>query len=151
MALDLSKLILLTSVNTFKAENQIITGSFVVGGSAPEMNSSGQILRTFTVNLPVAADYYDILFNGPIIDDYIAYPPTTTTNRYAPPGQAGYQVLLNATGYTNYPLAFELYASINGNVLTITALSSNQFLASSAVMTNTTFNYRIIPYSATTQ
>jgi len=148
---DLSKLILLTSVNTFKAENQIITGSFIIGGSAPEMNSSGQIIRNFTVNLPVVSDYYDILFNGPIIDDYIAYPLTITTNRYAPPGQAGYQVLLNASGYTDYPLAFELYSSINGNVLTITALSSNQFLASGAVMTNTNFSYRIIPYSATTQ
>lgn len=149
--LDLSKLILLTTVNTFKAENQIVTGSFVIGGSAPEMNTSGVILRTYTVTLPIVADYYDILFNGQMFDDYTSFPATFSTNKWAPPGQAGYMVLLNATGYTNYQMSFELYASISGNVLTITALSANQFLASSAVLTNTTMNYRIIPYSSTTQ
>lgn len=151
MAIDLSKLILLTSVNTFKAENDVQTGSFVIGGSAPEMNTTGTIVRTFTTTLSVAADYYDIMFNGAIILQY-TYPNfVVATDRYALPGRAAYRVVMNATGYSNYELAFEIFTSISGNVLTMTAVSQNQFLAASAVLTNATINYRIIPYSATTQ
>lgn len=151
MALDLSKLILLTSVNTFKAENDVQTGSFVLGGSAPEMNSSGLIQRSFTTTLAVAADYYDVMFSGPLALDF-NYPNwTVDTNRWTSPGRGVYRVFLNASGYTNENIGFEIFTSLNGNVLTMTAVSQNQFLASSAVLTNVTISYRIIPYSATTQ
>lgn len=152
MALDLSKLILLTSVNTFKAENDVQTGSFVIGGSAPEMDTTGLVIRTYQVKLATTSDYYDIMFNGPIVIDYV-YPFTLSTTRWAGPGQSTYQVIVSASGYPNYPILFELFTNISGDVLTITAISANQFLSSSgpATMTNITINYRIIPYSSTTQ
>lgn len=151
MALDLSKLILLTSVNTFKAENAVQTGSFVIGGSAPEMATSGLIQRTFTTTLAVEADYYDIIFNGPYTTDFVFPSWTVDTARWTSPGRAVYRVLLNAVGYTDQNIGFEIFTSLSGRTLTMTAVSQNQFLASSATLTDITINYRIIPYSATTQ
>jgi len=148
---DLSKLILLTSVNTFKADNDVQTGSFVLGGSAPEMASTGMITRTFTVTLAVTADYYDIMFNGPYTTAF-TYPNwAVDTNRWAAPGRGVYRIFLNATGYSNENIGFEIFTSLSGRTLTITAVSQNQFLASSATLTNATISYRIIPYSSTTQ
>lgn len=148
---DLSKLILLTSVNTFKAENDVQTGSFVIGGSAPEMASTAYISRSFTVPLSVAADYYDIMINGPVVVDDYSYPWTVNSAMWVQPGRAMYRVTMNSPSMGNYDLSFEMTTSISGNILTITAASANQFLDPSVTLYNTTFNYRIIPYSATTQ
>lgn len=151
MAVDLSKLILLTSVNTFKAENAVQTGSFVFGGSMPEMASSGLIVRTFTTTLSVAADYYDILLCGPTILEQTYPTYTITTSRWSPPGRATYRAILNGGGYSDYSIAFEIFTSISGNVLTFTVVSQNQFIGSGIYLDNNTISYRIIPYSATTQ
>lgn len=148
---DLSKLILLTSVNTFKADNDVQTGSFIIGGSAPEMATGGLIQRTFTVTMTVEADYYDIMFNGPIALNFNSPSWTVDGSRWAAPGRAVYRVLLNASGYVDENIGFEIFTSVSGRTLTITAVSQNQFLATSAVLTNITINYRIIPYSSTTQ
>lgn len=148
---DLSKLILLTTVNTFKAENAVQTGSFVLGGAVPELASSGLIVRTFSTTIAVAADYYDITISGPMMVNQDYPTPSIVTGRYANPGRAMYRAILNSAGYSNYALIFQVFASLSGNVLTFTVVSQNQFVDSGGSIDTNTYYYRIIPYSATTQ
>lgn len=147
---DLSKLILITSSNTFKAENTPQTGSFVFGGSAPELGSSGAYVRSWNVNLSVAADYYDIMFNGPTITSY-SYPNWTIKNdRWSAPAVAGYLTHVSNAQVNNNHAAFNVYTSISGNTLKITASLHLQYSAPNASLSHVTMNYRITPYSATT-
>ena len=144
---DLSKLILLSSVPSFMAENNVITGSVNITGTT----GAGVNSREWTVPLGVQADYYDVQFNGRTTNDPVFGIYAQESLRAAGWFRSGDTVTSPASGGglgSSHPLTWTLTARINGANLIIRAEYEQQFIDTMTV-SSTPVYYRIIPYSAT--
>lgn len=134
---DLTKLILDTTFGSFKQNSPIVTGSSTISGSTV----AGVNTRTFTVILARTPDLLDVVFNGPT-DLVFSQDPRPSSGWFK---KGSVWVPTNNAGGGN-PSPWQLYTSVVGSVLTITAVYVQQFTAAET-LTSTTFSYRIIDYS----
>lgn len=132
MATDLSKLILDTDYKAFM-NNNYYSGSFVLGGT---VNPFGQTVLKYPITLTTVPDITQFLFNknGTAEWGYDSYFSVST--------------VINGGGYTNYPVTFNIFPVITGNIVTFFCTSFNGFITSgSTTITNITVNYMLIDYS----
>lgn len=144
---DLSKLIFLSSIPSFMAENNVIAGSVTISGTT----SGGFNIREWSIPIGVDADYYDVQFNGrtqgdPIFGGY-AIEELRNTGWF----RSGYGVTTPSSGGglgSNYPLTWTITGRIQGRNLIIRAEYGQQFTATMSVTPSPVY-YRIVPYSST--
>lgn len=134
---DLSKLIFYSGAPAFKQNSVVQTGTQAISGST----TAGTNTQTFTVNLLTSPDMVDIVFNGPT-DTIGGLDPRPSTGWFK---QGAVWVPTDNAGGGN-PAKWQLYGSITGAVLTITAVYVQQFTTAEA-MTSTNFSYRVVDYS----
>lgn len=136
---DLTKTILNTSTNAFKNSN-IYTGSFTISGTtSPGLNS-----KTFQITLNAAPDLTDVQFNGPTA--FGAGVDARPAGGWFKSGAIWVRGDDGGAGYTNEPTSWRVYTAVNGTIMTVTLVYSQQFIAN-LVLTSTTFYYRVVDYS----
>ena len=144
---DLSKLIFLSSIPSFMAENNVISGSVNITGTT----DGGMNIREWTIPIGVDADYYDVQFNGRTGNDPIFGAYAREEIRNTGWFRSGYAVTSPSSGGglgSNYPLPWTVTGRIKGRNLIIRAEYGQQFVATMTV-SSTPIYYRIVPYSAT--
>lgn len=131
--IDLSLLILETNYDAFKNDN-VYTGSFTISG----VTAPGTNVQTFNATLNEAPDMVDVVFNGASG----GLNPRPADGWFT---QGSITVPTDNAGGGN-PSYWQLYGSISGVTLTITAVYVQQFLTPEA-LTSTDFSYRLVDYS----
>lgn len=134
---NLSQLIEISENSAFK-NNNIYTGNFTLSGSAV----AGTNVQTITVPLSVQTDMVSIIFNGPT-DTVFSLDPRPSDGWFT---QGSIWVIGNGGTVSNYPTPWQMYGSINGTNLIITAVYVQTFI-DTVTLTNTIGYYRVIDYS----
>lgn len=134
MSVDLTKLVLYTGKPAFK-NNDIATGSFVIGGSY----SGGVNIRTFNVSLSVTPDVADISFSA----------SSLATDAGAAPSNGWIE-----SGYVNVPasgstgtMPFVISPQLTGSTLTFNCYGVTT-VDETGSLTNTTVSWRLVDYSS---
>lgn len=135
---DLTKLILHSAYPAFK-NNNIFTGTLQINGTVV----AGTNTKTFTVDLGLIPDMTDVMFNGPT-DTWYGSDPRPASGWFK---QGQVWVRGDSGAYPNYGTNWRINSSINGSILTITAVYVQQFIDTLS-LTSTNFSYRLIDYSA---
>jgi len=136
---DLTKLQYHTGYNTFK-NNAVYTGTANITGST----SPGTNVQSFNVTLARRPDIMDVIFNGATDTVFSSDPrPAAGWFKKGAVWALGNNV---PAGYTNYPCPFEVYTVLNGLVLTVNMIFSQQFTPS-LTLTPTPISYKIVDYS----
>lgn len=128
-----------TGYNAFKNDN-VYTGSFnITGTTAPGLN-----VVTSQITLREVPDFLDVAYNG-ATDSVFGTDPRPASGWFH---QGAVWALGNnvPAGYTNYPTPWNIYSSINGTVLTISAVYVQQFTAP-LTLTPSPVSYRLVDYS----
>lgn len=133
---DLTKLNLHSDYPAF-INNNIWTGTLTISGST----SGGTNVRTFTIDLGLTPDLTDIVFNGPT-DSVFGSDPRPADGWFK---RGKVWVRTNNAGGGD-PSMWTINSSINGTVVTVTAIMVQTF-STSETLTSTNFSYRIIDYS----
>lgn len=139
---DLTRLQSTTLVPGFK-NNDDYQGSFTISGAFPGQG----IVLSKQIKLPSGTDIADIIFQGRA-DGGFAFPTDNPrpNSAWFKRGVVYARVDDPVAGYSNYPQPFDIYASINGDILTIYASSYKQYVANLTI-TAEVINYKIIDYS----
>lgn len=142
--LDRSKMQYYTEDNTYK-NNAVYTGSFTISGTSV----AGTTTKSFGITLARRPDIMDVMFQGASDTHWEG-----TYGDNDPRPDAGWfkkgAVWVRGddagAGYTDYPCPFVLYTALSGLTLTVTAIFSQQFIATLS-LTPTVVNYKIVDYS----
>lgn len=137
MSVDLSKLIFASNVDAFK-NNNIYTGSFNLSGTV----TAGTSVRSQNIFLNENPDLVSIVFNGPT-DTVSGLDPRPSDGWFR---QGAVWVIGNGGTVSNYPTMWQLYGSISGLILTITAVYVQTFVDTVTLDVTPVF-YRVVDYS----
>lgn len=145
MSADLDKLVLLSSIPSFMADNNPIVGTLYIEGQVV----AGGNERKWTVPMSLGSDYYDIMFDGP---SYLDMTGLTTVPDLRDKGwfRSGGWMYIRSRHPTDgdmYSL-WTMNAYIDGGLLYVSASYMHPFDGAS-VMYRTPFRYKVIPYSST--
>lgn len=136
---DLTKLQYHTGYNTFK-NNAVYTGSYTISGST----AGGTNVKSFDITLARRPDIMDVIFNG-ATDTVFASDPRPADGWFKK-GAVWVRGDNSGAGYVNYPCPFVVYTSLNGLVLTVNMIFSQQF-SPALTLTPTPITYKIVDYS----
>lgn len=140
--MDITKLQSITLLPGFK-NNDEADGSFNISGSF----SGGSKIITQQIQLPDNTDIADIIFKGRANGGFsIATDDPRDNNGWFKRGRVWVRGDDGGAGYTNHPVPFQVYASISGNTLTLTAASFKTYDANLALTAETVY-YKIVDYS----
>ncbi|MCA9325521.1 hypothetical protein KDA23_05675 [Candidatus Saccharibacteria bacterium] len=138
---DLTKLQSTTLNPAFK-NNDEYTGSFNLTGTM----SAGSKIITKTITLPDNVEIADILFKGRANGGFGIPTGDPRPNDAWFKRGAVWARTDDSPSYVNYPMPFDISASISGDQLTITASAFKTFTANLTITSETVY-YKVIDYS----